>query len=204
MRVLKKIVFPRVADHVHPFEQVANFVVSLVAKGNQESVGAELDVVTHHGQVHSNEFDGEGINNEFHFDVDCAADDVGDACCRKAVDQFGVEEACKVAVESFVTADQFIAEAEARNESVLFEPEYGAERVREEMPLTVANAIIRLAKLALVELHHLRAQLASRWTHGTVSMAWSRCSFSFGSLMYMLMGREYVLLWMYSPAIWKP
>ena len=94
-------------------------------EGNQESVGAELDVVTHHGQVHSNEFDSEGINNEFHFGVNHAADDV-------AVDQFGVEEACKVTVESFVTADHFVAEAEARHESALFEPEYGAERAREE------------------------------------------------------------------------
>ena len=32
---------------------------------------------------------------------------------------------CEVAVESFVTADQFVAEAEARHESALFEPEYG-------------------------------------------------------------------------------
>jgi hypothetical protein len=31
-----------------------------------------------------------------------------------------------------------------------------------KMPLTVANAIIRLVKLALVGLHHLRAQLALR------------------------------------------
>jgi len=35
-------------------------------------------------------------------------------------------------VESFITADQFVAEAEARHESALFEPEYGAERAREE------------------------------------------------------------------------
>ena len=60
--------------------------MSLVAKCNQESAGAELDVVTHHGRVHPNEFDREGINNEFHFDVDRAADDVGDTYCRKAVD----------------------------------------------------------------------------------------------------------------------
>ena len=120
------------ADHFHPFERVADFVVSLVAEGNQESVGAELDVVTHHGRVHPNEFNGKGINNKFHFDVDRAADDVDDTCCRKAVDQFGVEEACEVAVESFVTADQFVAEAEARHESALFESEYGTERAQEE------------------------------------------------------------------------
>ncbi len=86
----KEICFPLEADHFHPFEWVANFLVSLVAEGNQELVGAELDVVTHHGRVHPNEFNGEGINNKFHFNVDHAADDVGDACFRKAVDQFGV------------------------------------------------------------------------------------------------------------------
>ena len=72
-----------------------------------------------------------------------------------------------------------------------------------KMPSTAANAIMRLVKLALVELHHLRAQLALRWTHGTVSVVWSRCSFSFESLMYVSMRREYVLLWMFLAA-WKP
>ncbi len=38
-------------------------------------------------------------------------------------------------MESFITADQFIAEAEARHESALFEPEYGAERAREKNAL---------------------------------------------------------------------
>ena len=72
-----------------------------------------------------------------------------------------------------------------------------------KMPLTATNAIIGSAKLALVGLHHLRAQLALRWTHDIVSMVWSRCSFSFGSLMYVSMRREYVSLWMFSTAIWK-
>ncbi len=72
-----------------------------------------------------------------------------------------------------------------------------------KMPSTVANAIICSAKLALTELHHLRAQLALRWTHDIVSIAWSRCILSAGSLMYVSMRREYVLLWMFSTAIWK-
>ena len=67
-----------------------------------------------------------------------------------------------------------------------------------KMPSTVANAITRSVKLALVGLHHLRAQLALRWMHGTVSMVWSRWSLSFGSLMYVSMRREYFLLWMFS------
>ncbi len=93
--------------------------MSLAAKGNQELVGAELDVVAHHGQVHPNEFDREGINNEFHFNVVCTADDVDEACFRKTVDQFGIKEARKVAVEPSITTDEFVAKAEARHESVL-------------------------------------------------------------------------------------
>ncbi len=56
------------------------------AEGNQESVSAKLDVVAHHGRIHPNEFDREGINNEFHFNVDCTADDVHDECSRKMVE----------------------------------------------------------------------------------------------------------------------
>ena len=48
------------------------------------------------------------------------------------VDRFGVEEARKVAVKPFVVTDEFITRTEARHESMLIEPEYGTERVREE------------------------------------------------------------------------
>ncbi len=120
------------------------------------------------------------------------------------VSQFGLEEACKVTVEPFVAADKFVAEAKARHESVLFSQNTVQKEPEKKMPLMAANAIISLAKLALVGLHHLRAQLALRWTHGTVSMAWSRCSFSVGSLTYVSMRREYVLLWMFFTTIWKP
>ncbi len=108
------------ADHFHPIKQVANFVVALAAKGNQDLVGTELDVVAHHGQVHPNEFDREGINDEFHFNVDCTADDVDDVCFRKTVDQPGIKEAREVAVEPFITTHEFVAKAEARHESALF------------------------------------------------------------------------------------
>ncbi len=116
----EEIPFPWEADHFHPIKWVANFVVSLSAEGNQELVGAELDVVAHHGQVQPNELDKEGIDNEFHFNVNCTADDVDDACFRKTVDQFGIEEAHEVAVEPFITTDEFVAKAEARHESALF------------------------------------------------------------------------------------
>ncbi len=73
-----------------------------------------------------------------------------------------------------------------------------------KMPSMAANAIICFAKLALVGMHHLRVRLALRWMHGTVSMAWSRCSFSVGSLMYVSMTKKYILLWMFFTTFWKP
>jgi hypothetical protein len=91
-------------------------------------VGTELDVVAHHDQIHPNEFNREGINNKFHLDVNCTADDINDAFFGKTVSQFGVEEACKVTVEFFIAADKFVAETKAKNESALFKPKYGAER----------------------------------------------------------------------------
>jgi hypothetical protein len=115
-------------DHFHPLKRVANFVVSTAAKGNQELVGAELDVAAHHDQIHPNEFNREDIDKEFHLDVNCTADDIDAAFFGKMVSQFGVEEACKVTVEPFNAADKFIPETKARHESVFLEPEHGAER----------------------------------------------------------------------------
>jgi hypothetical protein len=63
-----------------------------------------------------------------------------------------------------------------------------------------------LAKLAAVESHHLSAHCAFCWTQVTVSIARRRCIFFVGSLTYVLMRSEYVLLYicMFSTAIWKP
>ena len=44
-----------------------------------------------------------------------------------------------------------------------------------KMPSTAANAIVRLAKLAVVVSHYLRAHCAFRWMQGTVSIARRRC-----------------------------
>jgi hypothetical protein len=78
-------------DYFHPFEQVASFVVSGAAKGDQELVGTKVDVVAHHGLVNSNEFDREGINNKIHLDVDCTPDIIKNVCFREMASQFGVE-----------------------------------------------------------------------------------------------------------------
>ena len=64
------------ADGFHPFEWVPDFEVLVAAKAKKESVGAESDVVAHHGGIHADEFDREGGDNKFHFDCDSAADDL--------------------------------------------------------------------------------------------------------------------------------
>ena len=72
------------------------------------------------------------------------------------------------------------------------------------MSSTAANVIMRSAKLAAVESHHLSAHCAFHWTQGTVSIACRRCVFFVGSLTYVSMRSEYVLLWMFLTTIWKP
>jgi hypothetical protein len=73
---LKEVGFALEADSFHPFKQVPNFEVSVTAKAEKESVSAESDVVAHHGGVHANEFDREGVNDEFHLNCNGTADDL--------------------------------------------------------------------------------------------------------------------------------
>ena len=107
-------------------------------------------------------------------------------------------------MEAFVTANQFVAKAKARHESAFLEPENGAERAQEENTFDHSKIDDPFVKDGVGGVHHLRAQWALRFTHGTVSIARSRCDFLFGSFMYVSMSREYVLLWMFLTAIWKP
>ena len=62
--------------------------MTVAAKAEEESVGAEFDVVAPCNGVHSNQFDREGINNEFHLNCNCAANDLNNSGLRKLVDEF--------------------------------------------------------------------------------------------------------------------
>jgi hypothetical protein len=83
---LKEICFALEADRLHPFERVPSFEVTVAAKAKEELVSTEFDVVAHHGGVHSDQFDGKGVNNEFHFDCNGAANDLDDSRFREPVD----------------------------------------------------------------------------------------------------------------------
>ena len=102
--LLEEICFPLKANHFHPLERVANIVMSVATKVEKKSIGTEFDVIAHHGRVHSNEFDWKCIDDKLHFNVYRATDNIEDASLGEAVDQFGVHQACKVAVKAFVTA----------------------------------------------------------------------------------------------------
>jgi hypothetical protein len=76
--------------------------------------------MAHHARFHSNQFNGESVDHEFHFDFDRAAYDSSDARGWELVYEFRVEEAREVAVHPFVATDQLVAEAEPRHQTSLF------------------------------------------------------------------------------------
>ncbi len=75
---LEKVCFTLQANCFHPFEQISDPEVTVAPKGEKKLISAEFDVVAHHRRVHSNQFDGEGVNNKFHLDFDCTAHDLND------------------------------------------------------------------------------------------------------------------------------
>ncbi len=83
---LKEVCFALKTDRLHPFERAPNFEVTVAAKAKEESVSTEFDIVAHHGGVHSDQFDGKGINNKFHFNCDGAANDLDNLRFQEPVD----------------------------------------------------------------------------------------------------------------------
>ena len=78
--------------------------------------------------------------------------------------------ACKVAVQPFVSDNQFIADAGSWHQATFLSQKMAQKDPEKKMSSTEANAIMHLAKLAVVVSHHLRAQYAFRWMQGTVSI----------------------------------
>ena len=84
----KEVGFALEADGFHPFEWVPNFEVSITAKSKKESVGAEFDVVAHHGGVHADQLDEEGTVDKFHLNCNGAAADLNDTRFWELVNKF--------------------------------------------------------------------------------------------------------------------
>jgi hypothetical protein len=64
--------------------------VAATSKAEEKSVSAESDVVAHHSRIHPDQFNGKGVNDEFHLDCDSAANDLNDSRFWEPVNDFGV------------------------------------------------------------------------------------------------------------------
>ena len=60
---LKKVRFSLETNRFHPFERVPNPVVAVAPEAEEESIGTKFDVIAHHARVHSNQLDGESVDN---------------------------------------------------------------------------------------------------------------------------------------------
>lgn len=63
-------------DGFHEVERVGRFVVFLIAEGQEEAVGDELDVLFHEGGVHAQQRAGQRFCQELLLDGDGLGDDV--------------------------------------------------------------------------------------------------------------------------------
>jgi hypothetical protein len=86
----EEICFALETNRLHPFERIANSVVTVTPETKKKSIGTEFDVVAHHARVHPDQFNGEGVDNEFHFGLNRAAYDSSDACSQELVDKLRV------------------------------------------------------------------------------------------------------------------
>jgi hypothetical protein len=73
-------------------------------------------------------------------------------------------------VQPIVVTDEFVTETKAVLVLVLLDPKYGAKRAREKYAFDGRKYNDLFSKTIVGGLHHLRAQLALYWTHGTVLM----------------------------------
>jgi hypothetical protein len=69
-------------------------------------------------EVVSNQVDKEGISDKFHLDFDHTAYNLNYLWFQESVYQLWVQKTCKIAVQSFVVANQFIAETEAQHQTM--------------------------------------------------------------------------------------
>jgi hypothetical protein len=80
-------------------------------------------------------------------------------------------QSCSV---SLPLGNLFIAGAKARHQTAFLSQKMAQKDPEKKMLLTAENASMHLAKLAAVELHHLRAHFAFRCIHEMVLIAHRR------------------------------
>lgn len=76
-------------------------------------------------------------------DVDRIADDLGNPLDGQLVDELSKQQAREVGVESLVSADELVREAQPGHQAPLLEPEDRAEATRKEDSLRSAETMVR-------------------------------------------------------------
>lgn len=119
-------------DVLHEVEGVGGAVVLVIAEGEQQAVGDELDVLLHQVGVHAEQAAGEGLRQELLLDLYRVDDDVLDQLLAGAVLQVREQQAREVRVQALVARDELVGEGQARHQAALLEPEDGGEGSAEE------------------------------------------------------------------------
>jgi hypothetical protein len=135
-------------------------------------VSAKLDVVAHHGRIHSDELNWEGIHHKFHLNVSTALLMISTmrALGRRLI-SLEYSRQAKLQCSPLLRLMSLLLKLRPGMIPCFLSQNMAQKEPEKKMPLTAANAMMHLAKLALVGSHHLSPQFAFRWMHGTVFMA---------------------------------
>jgi hypothetical protein len=90
----------------------------------------------HQIAVHTNQLHRQSIYDKFFLNFNSIFDDSVTCFFRQFVyDVVGIKQTSKVTMQTFITADEFVAKSEAWHQSTLFQPENATERTAEENTL---------------------------------------------------------------------
>jgi hypothetical protein len=103
-----EVVFSLEGDQGHPRKGIGRTVDTWLLENDHETARTEFYVLTHGARVHAKKAKGDGVTYELVFDVDSVTDDRADVTRTCGADKSVVEKASKIAMQAFVTANQFI------------------------------------------------------------------------------------------------
>lgn len=130
--LLEEIGLAGEGDALHEVERVRRVVDLVVAEGDEQAVGDELDVLLHEGGVHAEQGARQGVDQELLLDGDGLGDDLLDGGLAGPVAQVREQQAGEVSVQTLVARDELVREGQARHQAPLLEPEDGGEGAAEE------------------------------------------------------------------------
>jgi len=137
--LLEEVGLASQGDGLHEVEGVRGIVVLLVAEGDQQTVGDELDVLAHQLGIHTKEGAGQSVRQELLLNADGFNNDILDHLGARTVVQVGEKQAGKVGVHALITRDQLVREGQAGHQATLLEPKDRGKRAGEEDTLNASK-----------------------------------------------------------------